>query len=866
MMHKKKTAIISLIALTSLSLLLGFATACSDSPPTNAASLITPTEFPPLFHEITWSDGDQPGYNVSLFYDTDNHGADGTLIVGDILAADPTNRYFWNTAGLPNGSYYIYVVTSSQPVNTYMPLIVKPIANRSQADDQADATYSYTPAPLVISQTVTCLDIDGRVNLLPNNGFEDGLLRPSAWQIDIPSLTRDRSWDYEWLDDPAQAHRGNQSIRIANTFNGVNSDSAWQDRVIVESPMIELPTPGGKYLLTAWLKTENVAAGRVMFRVKYFDAAGDPLTLTGHNDDTFFTGASPADGWTRVAFLLNPPHWESPPYPAPARAYNMTVNFSLDNSPGTLWVDDLSLVELSQAEYDYYNPNNRYVPPAIAESPSPPILPVPADWAFTVQQAADSGAWWLAQSDGTAFWATGIDTHGNDKLLAVTGLSKSDYEKEAQFQARSDLNFNQGWRAKDENGQYSSTQGLIYWLNFSSEPNIEDEPETWSLKDRNGNLMADYGHYFPDVFSPIWQENAVTEAELLLEDDGWALESRNVLGYWTDNEWAYGDLYDFFWGDTAQLAFADWLQGRNQLPSVDAVFAAAGSNINLNVPPGFEKAAPYATPAELNQAWSSGYHHYDYSAFSDIYGRDKPYIRGHDDPIAADFYAFERVIYKIYVDTVVDNIRRVETDFMNRNNSGRRHLIFSNRFDLNRPAAIGALQRNMDIFSRFDVIAVNWYPAGHQQATFLSRETIEQVKAAFHDTTSRPLFIAEFGLAAEDADDYSSDPPLIVSRWREKTVEHQYQRGWAYRNLMATWANLPYVIGARWYKWSNGYGTNQPDPRNSGVVNDNDRYYAPLTDNVRSLNQQINNIERAGSFSLDDINWNAAALNLCQAD
>ena len=119
----------------------------------------------------------------------------------------------------------------------------------------------------------------------------------------------------------------------------------------------------------------------------------------------------------------------------------------------------------------------------------------------------------------------------------------------------------------------------------------------------------------------------------------------------------------FFWGDTAKLAFVDWLQGQNDLPRVDAAFAKYGSNINLNVPSGFEISKPYASITALNTAWSSGYHHYRYKSFDDIYEDDRPYIRAYDDPVIPDFYAFERVIYKIYVDTVIDNIRRVESDF-----------------------------------------------------------------------------------------------------------------------------------------------------------------------------------------------------------
>lgn len=796
-------------------------------------------------YKIIWSDGNKAGHTVSLFYDPDNEGNDGTLLVQDIPTGDGTNNYFWNTANIPAGNYYIYAAYNNG----------------------TDITYHYSPGPVTIAHSPACLDISDRINLLPNASFENGFFKPSSWQPDTPTIfLRERSWEYEWVNDPKQAYAGNRAIKIANTFNGVNSDSAWKDRVIIDGPKLALPTTNGKYLLTAWIKTDNVATGQVMFRVKYYDGNGEELTLKGHGSETFYAGGPPTTAWTQVAFMLNPPHWDSPPYPAPARAEKIRINFSLDNSPGTLWVDNISLVEISQSEYEHYNPRNRYAAPALITTTVPVTLPAVAGWNATIQQDPDTGVWWLVGPDQKAFWAVGPGAGTNDKLLSTTGLSESEYRKEVQYRARYDLNFNQDWRDKTGSGQYSSTRNDIYWLNFSSEPNITEDPGEWVLKDRDGNLIADYGHYFPDVFSPIWQENAVREAETLLSDEGWLIESEQFIGYWTDNEWAYGDLYDFLWGDTARLAFVDWLQGKNDLPSLDAVFARAGSRINLDVPAGFEIATPYPTPADLNKRWSSAYHSYNYRSFADVYGRDKPYIRAHDDPVTYDLYAFERVIYKIYVDTIIDNIRQVETNFIARTGQGFYHPIFSNRFDVGTPAALEALRRNMDIFSRFDAIAVNWYPDYNQSSTYHPREWMEIVKATFHDTTGRPLYIAEYGVAAEDADDYSAVPYLTVARWREKTVEHQYQRGWAYHNLVSTWANLPYVIGANWFKWPNGYGNpNGSDVRDSGLVDDNDNYYVHLTDNIRSVNKQINSISRSGTFSLDNIDWISVELNLCSA-
>ena len=192
--------------------------------------------------------------------------------------------------------------------------------------------------------------------------------------------------------------------------------------------------------------------------------------------------------------------------------------------------------------------------------------------------------------------------------------------------------------------------------------------------------------------------------------------------------------------------------------------------------------------------------------------------------------------------------------------------IFSNRFHINRPAALDALQRNMDIFSRFDIIAINLYPP-NQSSPHIPLDWINITKKSCYDTTSRPIYIAEFGVASEDADDFNEWPYLMVARWRERTVKTQYQRGWAYKNFVSTWINLPYIIGANWFKWSNGYGSPEGDDvRNSGIVDDQDDYYRQFADNIRSVNKQVNSVFRSGTFSAEDINWKSVEINLCETE
>jgi hypothetical protein len=60
---------------------------------------------------ITWIDSDfDDDASISLFYDPDSSGYDGTLIVSGLSEDEHGNSgmYIWNTTVIPNGEYYIY--------------------------------------------------------------------------------------------------------------------------------------------------------------------------------------------------------------------------------------------------------------------------------------------------------------------------------------------------------------------------------------------------------------------------------------------------------------------------------------------------------------------------------------------------------------------------------------------------------------------------------------------------------------------------------------------------------------------------------------------------------------------------------------
>ncbi|MGL1931974.1 MAG: hypothetical protein OCC45_09455 [Desulfotalea sp.] len=779
---------------------------------------------------------------LSIYYMKETENTPKKLIVSKLPLSQERKSYLWNTATVPEGNYYLWgkVKTNKK-------------------------TYTYqTKNTIKINHRKTCLDLNLAENLIANNGFEKGLFKPKNWSVIVPNKERERDWSTAWSRDSENVHSGKRSLEIANVYNGVNSDSAWEDRVIVQSEINDFGPNEGAFVFSAWMKTLGIEFGEVIFKIKYYNDKSEPLNMKGYKWDSLYVDIPSNGNWHRESFLVFPPHWDkSEKRMASSLPSKFSISISLDHSAGTIYVDDLHLSAITLEDYKTHSPIYNFLRPTITTSKKKPSFKSQYGKEFRVENK--SGVWWLVAPGKGAFWSQGVNFSPNPFVLENADISKRNYVRASQFRQTDELYFNQGWRKKNGSNNYSSLYNNIVWMNFSSEADIEEDASKWVAKDRDGKYIAEYGHYFPDVFSPIWQDYAEKHANSLLNDGGWAIESKNTIGYWTDNEWAYGDLHDFIWGDASTLAFIDWLKGDNHLPSLEKLYKAKGINQKVKVPQGFEIKNSYTDINELNKAWTSDFHSYKYQSFNEIKKRDRPYVRGHSDPVQSDLFAFERLLYKIYVDTVIGNIRRVEKSFSIQKKERHKNLIFSNRFSVESMSALTELKRNMDLFEDFDVIAVNLYPNYNQLAVYYPYPYLKKIEDTFYKSTNKPLYISEFGLAAEDANSCVKKPCMGVRRWRPNTVQNQYQRGWGYANIVSTFANLPYVIGANWFKWTDGYG--KPlgsDVRNSGLVKDDDTFYSPMTDMVRSVNSEMQKIDRKSSFVLEDIDWSVTKINICK--
>nr|VFK22784.1 MAG: Disaggregatase related repeat-containing protein [Candidatus Kentron sp. LPFa]VFK35211.1 MAG: Disaggregatase related repeat-containing protein [Candidatus Kentron sp. LPFa] len=90
-----------------------------------AFSLIGPRsgDTADVAYTIQWTDSaPNADVRISLYYDTDNAGQDGALIVKDLSEDDESDAFYWDTSGIPAGKYYLYGVLNddvNQPIVRY---------------------------------------------------------------------------------------------------------------------------------------------------------------------------------------------------------------------------------------------------------------------------------------------------------------------------------------------------------------------------------------------------------------------------------------------------------------------------------------------------------------------------------------------------------------------------------------------------------------------------------------------------------------------------------------------------------------------------------------------------------------------------
>ncbi len=154
---------------------------------------------------IQWSDGDaDDDATISLFYDTDASGEDGTLITSGISEDDPADQFLWDTTGVAAGTYFIYATIddganpivvdySAGTVRTNQPPSIT-VTEPDGAGDTVDPSF-------LIQWTDADPDDDAAISLFYDDDAsgEDGTLIISGISEDDPA--DQFTWDTTVIPD-----------------------------------------------------------------------------------------------------------------------------------------------------------------------------------------------------------------------------------------------------------------------------------------------------------------------------------------------------------------------------------------------------------------------------------------------------------------------------------------------------------------------------------------------------------------------------------------------------------------------------------------------------------------------------------------
>ncbi len=193
-----------------------------NRPPTIAITAPVNNDLADDNYSITWSSSDpDDGASISLYYDTDNSGNDGTLIVADLAEGSDTS-YLWDTSStssISSGDYYIYAKIDdgiNQPVYTYGTGTVK--VNRIPAititapttDTVVDTNYS-------INWEASDSDNQASISLYydTNNSGNDGTLI-------VAGLAEGSDTSYLWDTSSSSSVTSGDYYVYAKIDDGIN--------------------------------------------------------------------------------------------------------------------------------------------------------------------------------------------------------------------------------------------------------------------------------------------------------------------------------------------------------------------------------------------------------------------------------------------------------------------------------------------------------------------------------------------------------------------------------------------------------------------------------------------------------------------
>jgi beta-galactosidase GanA len=254
-----------------------------------------------------------------------------------------------------------------------------------------------------------------------------------------------------------------------------------------------------------------------------------------------------------------------------------------------------------------------------------------------------------------------------------------------------------------------------------------------------------FNHAFADPFDPRWEASLrkrVQEIANLFRGKTY------FAGWMADNERSHRDIYRYVWSPHCAVEFGKFLRQK------------------------------YGAIEKLNGKWGASF-----ASFDELLAmRPDPVTR--DGAMYEDFRLFSREILRRFNDTVLRIIHEEDP--------GR--LVFTNRFMIGEARDVF---ENLDLYSGYDAIAVNVYPSNIEVGYDRGER---QYMELLHEKTGKPLLITEWSVPARDSGLYENYAHLDWSY--PQTVATQEQRARQTAECLMQLYNLPYVIGAHWFTWS----------------------------------------------------------------
>ena len=399
------------------------------------------------------------------------------------------------------------------------------------------------------------------------------------------------------------------------------------------------------------------------------------------------------------------------------------------------------------------------------------------------------GKWWVIDPSGAVFFIIGTD-HVNYNVHWCEALGYALYHKSIAAM----------YKSEDEWADLA-VQRLKAWgfnsLGANNSPSTRHKglPHMEFLGMGQGFAGEDcitektFWTGFPNVFSQRWEQFCDETAKAKcapIKDDP------QILGYFIDNELEW-------YGKTGSL-FSDTFQRPADHTAKIALVKLLKSRYKGDV-------------SAFNKAWGT-----NASSFDDLLkltGAPKPAT----DKAQADVLAYTKLVADRYIGIASAAIRRQDPN----------HMILGCRF-------AGRAPDIWDVAGKYcDIVSVNCYRTLDLDKGVMT-DGFEQDLATWYRLAKRPLMITEWSYPGLDAG-------LPSVHGAGQRVATQADRARAFTIFQKVLFATPFIVGSDYFMWVDepalGISKSFPEDSNYGLVDVNDKPYAPITEAATKLHARV---------------------------